>query len=338
MTGCHRSGTSLLAALILDFRGISTDQRKDDLAVHLDNPMGFFESRQLVEVNDSLLNSIGSSWDRPSVFSAEWDSTDHIGRFAELRSAFSSYALTQNWVDKDPRLCLTYPAFLHILLKRVPLAAVLRDPLEVATSLYLRDSKPINVGLTIWFLYNHHLSQVIQEDDLLVNYSSLLNLVEVSESSELSLYFKRFFEKNGYETSSFELWEEIIQKRIKPSLNRSSLILSKSVLESINPSLLNATEKAFSIVRKGSKIVASYQEAFSSLPKPVLDAFHKNHFGDQKLDSQQIDQERELNKKVILEMEKYSESLKRELSSVHNSTSWRITAPVRRLLNHLRGH
>ena len=39
-----------------------------------------------------------------------------------------TYALDRNWVDKDPRLCITYPAFLHILLRRVPLVVALRDP------------------------------------------------------------------------------------------------------------------------------------------------------------------------------------------------------------------
>ena len=49
VTGCHRSGTSLLASLM---HGLVTGEdprhRRGDLDLKLENPLGFFESQRLV--------------------------------------------------------------------------------------------------------------------------------------------------------------------------------------------------------------------------------------------------------------------------------------------------
>ena len=66
VTGCHRSGTSLLASLIHGLvTGQDPRQRSGDLELKLENPLGFFESERLVEINDILLKAIGCQWDRP---------------------------------------------------------------------------------------------------------------------------------------------------------------------------------------------------------------------------------------------------------------------------------
>ena len=65
VTGCHRSGTSLLASLMHGLvTGKDPRQRHGDLALKLENPLGFFESERLVETNDALLKVLGC-WDRP---------------------------------------------------------------------------------------------------------------------------------------------------------------------------------------------------------------------------------------------------------------------------------
>ena len=40
-------------------------QRLGDLEQKLENPLGFFESKRLVETNDALLEALGCQWDRP---------------------------------------------------------------------------------------------------------------------------------------------------------------------------------------------------------------------------------------------------------------------------------
>ena len=88
-------------------------QRRDDLELKLENPLGFFESKHLVDINDGLLRLLGSKWDRPPLLPASWDQPPcsmHFRRSAAGRS----YALDHDWVDKDPRLrhlsgLLAYP-------------------------------------------------------------------------------------------------------------------------------------------------------------------------------------------------------------------------------------
>ena len=54
VTGCHRSGTSL--SFLDAWSGDRSDprRRRGDLEVKLENPLGFFESERLVEINDSF--------------------------------------------------------------------------------------------------------------------------------------------------------------------------------------------------------------------------------------------------------------------------------------------
>ena len=92
------------------------------------------------------------------------------------RSKLETYALEHAWVDKDPRLCITYPAYLHIFLRRIPLVVALREPLAVATSLYARNGFSLNRGLVLWWIYNHHIASQLSPKDLLVSYRALLTL------------------------------------------------------------------------------------------------------------------------------------------------------------------
>ena len=96
-------------------------RRRGDLEVKLENPLGFFESERLVEINDSLLQALGCQWDRPPLLPASWDQSPLLDALQSQRSRLSSYSLEHAWVDKDPRLCITYPAYLHIFLRRIPL-------------------------------------------------------------------------------------------------------------------------------------------------------------------------------------------------------------------------
>ena len=119
VTGCHRSGTSLLASLM---HGLVTGQdpreRRGDLDLKLENPLGFFESERLVEINDAILKVLGCKWDRPPLLPPSWDQSPLLKELQLHRSKLDAYALEHAWVDKDPRLCITYPAYLHILLRR----------------------------------------------------------------------------------------------------------------------------------------------------------------------------------------------------------------------------
>ena len=132
--------------------------RRGDLELKLENPLGFFESERLVEINNALLDELGCQWNRPPLLPACWDKPPLLDALQPHRSRLSVYALERSWVDKDPRLCITYSAYLHILLRRIPLVIALREPLAVATSLHARNGFSLNRGLVLWWIYNHHIA------------------------------------------------------------------------------------------------------------------------------------------------------------------------------------
>ena len=116
---------------------------------------------------------MGSRWDRPPILPTCWDAAPSRSAPTPQKQAFS-YALERSWVDKDPRLCVTYSAYLHILLRRIPLVVALREPLAVAVSLHARNGFSLNRGLVLWWIYNYHIASQICSEDLLLLYSDLL--------------------------------------------------------------------------------------------------------------------------------------------------------------------
>ena len=128
-------------------------------------PTGLFRKRAFGGNQRTHGLQLGSAF-----FTACWDLPPLLAQ--PHRSRLSAYALEQSWVDKDPRLCLTYSAYLHI--RRIPLVVALREPLAVAASLFARNGFSLNHGLVLWWVYNHHIASHMCSEDLLLLYSDLL--------------------------------------------------------------------------------------------------------------------------------------------------------------------
>ena len=149
-------------------------QRCGDLALKLENPLGFSRASVLSKSTtlcfmNWVAGGIGLRFCPPAGICPPL-----LDALQPHRSRLSVYALERSWVDKDPRLCITYSAYLHILLRRIPLVIALRDPLAVATSLHARNGFSLNRGLVLWWIYNHHIASQLCSEDLLIPYSDLL--------------------------------------------------------------------------------------------------------------------------------------------------------------------
>ena len=220
--GCHRSGTSLLASIISHCLG---EKRTGDLDAALDNPRGFFESNRLSEFNENILKQCGFTWDRPPLQPLAWSFGDRIQHLIPARVLFADYATQNNWVDKDPRLSISYGAFLHILLKPVPLALALRHPFSVARSLQVRDGMDSEKGLLLWLLYNRHASRHLQASDLVLHYEDLLPIdgspARAHALNAIGQFLQRHLDGDqALQFGSHELHEQI-RSRIAPELQRS---------------------------------------------------------------------------------------------------------------------
>ncbi len=273
ITGCHRSGTSLITSIFKDLINEKIDESKL-LTPALENPSGFFESKRIVDFNEQLLKVIGTTCNSPPVTLPIWTEPPLIDLLINSRKDFEDLAISSNWIDKDPRLCLLYPAYFHILLKRVPLIVCMREPIKVAVSLYARNGHSINLGLSMWFVYNHHLSKFLTENDSFYFYEEFLKASDTN--SEINLYEQccKTIEPISTKIATFDKFKETLKKRVKINLDRSSLasVLNENVCDL---ELLNICNEAYQKFHSSQKDLNIYQESFMSIPSSVLKILYK---------------------------------------------------------------
>ena len=318
--GCHRSGTSLLAGIISDALPKQPNAEfQDQLPAQVDNPGGFFESRQLVSLNESLLSELGIDWQYPPLHAIQWQRSEILPKLHAARRSFTEQALDHIWVDKDPRLCLTYPAFQHILLKRTPIAAVLRHPFEVAGSLQTRDMIPLAKGLIIWLLYNQHLSRLLTPDDVLVSYESLVNSEETT-ICELSEFIARHIPESG---CSLQSLRANLSQRAQPQWRRNHDSPPQTLLPEIEwTEIAKVCLKCYQDIRESNFSISEFKSSFSNTPDPILRGCAV--FGWQTITKSHEDLSGKL------------EAARSELSALKKSSSWRLTAPIRWLADRIK--
>ena len=150
--GMHRSGTSAITRC-LNLLGV--DLGSNLMPAAGDNELGFWENSTLVDINERLLASLGSSWDDPSLLPPEWWKLETVQPFkAELLSVLAlETGESAIWAFKDPRLCVLLPLWKEILGEagqKVLAVLPVRNPLEVASSLAKRNGTPLWKAQFLW--------------------------------------------------------------------------------------------------------------------------------------------------------------------------------------------
>jgi hypothetical protein len=156
ITGMHRSGTSMVARL-LNLCGLSLGRESDLLNPGPDNPEGFWENVRFVKINEALLAEFGGAWDVPPVLPGNWAQDPRLlplcAQASELTQGFANYA---HWGWKDPRTSLTL-TFWQELLPDLRVIICLRNPSEVADSLYRRGYNSATFTFQLWQTYYERL-------------------------------------------------------------------------------------------------------------------------------------------------------------------------------------
>jgi GT2 family glycosyltransferase/glycosyltransferase involved in cell wall biosynthesis len=178
--GMHRSGTSLVTKC---FECFGYGLGETLMAPSSDNPKGFFEDLDIVNLNDNLLRDNGSYWDAP-VFVGQgplsWDAI-HLDAGVKLLNA--KLAREPRLAIKDPRLCLLLPfwrAVAESLNIPLRLCLVFRDPLDVAASLQQRNDLPFSIGLGLTQAYWSQLLTDTDPDSFVVSYDKFLKHPDVT--------------------------------------------------------------------------------------------------------------------------------------------------------------
>ncbi len=220
--GMHRSGTSLTTNLLhlLGFHVGDAEELigHDPHDPNPENPKGFWERHDVVEINDRILQHFDCRWHELSHWPFDGLSYD-ADLPADITDAMQTVIDRLNrhphCVIKDPRLCLTA----HWWLERMDnpfIVTTYRDPLEIALSLHTRNQISIVEALALWEIYSismlniaaghscaHSVYQeIIEQPDQAL--SAIADAIQIDTQEGLSLPDK-----------------ETIHAAVEPSLYRS---------------------------------------------------------------------------------------------------------------------
>ena len=162
--GMHRGGTSAVAGTL---HRLGVDFGPRLMPANADNPAGYYEHNDVVNLHDRFLGRLGASWDDP--FPPEFDANvwpdlapaPGLPSYREeliaiLRRDFADEdgrPPAPLWGLKDPRLCLLLPWWepLWAALGSEPIfVIVLRSPEAVAASLGRRDGFSTGKSNLLW--------------------------------------------------------------------------------------------------------------------------------------------------------------------------------------------
>lgn len=155
--GMHRSGTSMVTGVLSNL-GVHIGE--DLIGKYPSNPLGHFEDRDFVRLNDQLLKAAGGSWDNPPGQAAIIKQGERMKKEIQIVSNKLLKRELVGW--KDPRTCLTIELFLAELLNPF-FIIVTRNPQEVALSLQKRNNFTIEKGLRLRARYLNSISDFFKK-------------------------------------------------------------------------------------------------------------------------------------------------------------------------------
>lgn len=316
--GAHRSGTSAVAR-VCNLLGV--DLGNCLLQARADNVSGFWEHQGIHEVHEDLLSSIGSSWHDVRPVPEGWVQSETVGRYRTriieiLRHDFSGSPL---WGIKDPRICRLLPLWLSILkdLRCKPyFLIVTRNPLEVAGSLAARDNFPTSKSLLLWL---RHVIEAERDTRryprAFINYEAFLHdwrRIMSHAARELRLIWPNEASAVSPEVDHF-LCAHLRHQRVDDVILETDKETSRWVREAYRALRAAANGDASRLGQKLSAI-AEELDAASRVFQPWL---------------YQFETERDRLHERIERLTGELSARERQINAIYNSTSWRLSVPIR---------
>ncbi|REG78349.1 sulfotransferase family protein [Marinomonas pollencensis] len=187
--GMHRSGSSAITEMLTLF-DLYFGKEEDSIGSSSQNSRGFWERRDVRDVNDKILFSAHCDWDTISNFNLELMEgvtqdgiVDQIKKLDSQLQAFTESEGKKSYLLKEPRMCLTFPLWERSFKNKSAVIFIHRNPLEVAASLNKRNDFDEGYSLTLWYNYVlHALKNLKGKRVLFISYEQLnANPVSVSE-------------------------------------------------------------------------------------------------------------------------------------------------------------
>jgi hypothetical protein len=178
--GMHRSGTSVVARCI-NLLGAYLGEDVDFIPPLSDNPKGYWERNDVVDFDMRLLDKMKTTWNTSVPLPKNWHRSDEIKPFRDelfgfIKDTFSDHSL---WAWKDPRISLLLPIWRDVLNEmdiQLSVVSVIRNPLDVASSLKKRDGFSYDKSFGIWFNYNISILKTMFDlPYVLIHFDRLIN-------------------------------------------------------------------------------------------------------------------------------------------------------------------
>ena len=174
----HRSGTSVLTR---GLQGLGVYLGDDFLNPQADNPTGYWENKNIFDLNERLLKALGLNWESTSpIEDADWGRREvqDLGDEAAtcLLTHFLRYPL---WGFKDPRTIRVLP-FWRAVFQRLGVddqyVVAIRNPLSVASSLLKRQGIAPATSHMLWLVYVvPFLHEIAEKPFVVTDYDLLLD-------------------------------------------------------------------------------------------------------------------------------------------------------------------
>lgn len=174
--GMHRCGTSVLARALI---ALGVDFGSSHIAAQPENPKGFFEDKDVYNLNVSFLQSMDCSWRTivlPTSYPIEPEKHFINQATTLLKKKFSTSPL---WGLKEPRITrllqLWDAVISNVTTNRLYLLAN-RNPFSVAASLAERNQMPALQAFALWAVHQlEGLQAIINNGGLVVDYDLMLS-------------------------------------------------------------------------------------------------------------------------------------------------------------------
>ncbi|MHB1271840.1 MAG: glycosyltransferase [Rhodanobacter sp.] len=176
--GMHRSGTSATTGL-LGMLGVELGTRL--MPPGPDNPKGFWENLDAVQINERLLADLDRRWDDPRKMPDGWlqSAPAEAARHAIGALLDAEFSRSRLWAVKDPRLSRCVDVWTELLVERgirPVFLLVARHPEEVAASLSHRGGELSAVVRLLWLRYVIDAEQATRgHARCLITYEALLS-------------------------------------------------------------------------------------------------------------------------------------------------------------------
>jgi hypothetical protein len=170
--GMHRSGTSMVAN-ILHLSGVYLGDPDLMLGASKDNQKGHWENIYFLDLNERILAKLGAGWDFICNLTDGWEKSTSLDPLRQqanhLISKFKGYSF---WGWKDPRNTVL-ASFWHSLLPTAKFIICLRNPAEVAQSLFKRNNFSKAASYHLWkSYYQVFLESTEKKDYIITHYDS----------------------------------------------------------------------------------------------------------------------------------------------------------------------